>query len=295
MVLFFVSLALFPNNTSEQNKISGLWFTEYENVKSIHLFQKIESTEYNGQLIAFDNNGGFVSYSFKTQKGKILFEDNSKQESISFDNDNIMYYTPNGTKMAIVLKRINNRDHFNKILAFINRNEDLFMNKEITDNERERLGKEIKKSVFWEKLSMSPGKYLGWLKKRQRKEWEKTINESKEKKNFSANFIVDTQSQELIIGKWLFNGKHRFIFTNTLVCETLGVKLYRLKMENRPDYKDYDMTYTILIHKDDNRSYLHLVYWQFEFQRPSRIEFKNNDKLITLLNDEIDGEAIRIK
>ena len=46
-------------------------------------------------------------------------------------------------------------------------------------------------------------------------------------------------------------------------------------------------------HEKDNRSYLHIVFWQFEFQSPFRLEFHGEDKLITYYGAQIDGEAIR--
>jgi hypothetical protein len=66
-------------------------------------------------------------------------------------------------------------------------------------------------------------------------------------------------------------------------------------MVDRPGYEGYEPAYTVLVHEEDQRSYLHIVFWQCEFQTPIRIKFPSPDRLVTFHEGMLDAEAIRIK
>ncbi|MCK5055254.1 MAG: hypothetical protein KAT34_01255, partial [Candidatus Aminicenantes bacterium] len=233
--------------------------------------------------------------SYSLRKGKLTFTINSRSPDLHFFGEDIMLFKYYESPHTLVFKRIKDMSLLAEIDTLMGQYQLDPVKQNLNKELRRALKQEIKKTISWDLLKISPGEYLGWLKKKEKMVWEKKMRESGKAMKFHIDQWEDTASLSLIKGKWLLNGKHTYIFTDSFVCESLGVKLYRLEMVNRPGYKDYDLTYTILIHKEDNHSYLHIVHWQFEFLPPTRIEFQGTDKLVTFREGHLNGEAIRQK
>ena len=287
-----LSCSLLSGDLQKIKKVNGVWFTESDDEKIITIFADIDGLQ-DGQATLLYDKGRFDTFSYSLRKGKLTFTRNSKSFDLHFFGEDIMLFNYDEPPHTLVFKRIKDLSLLNEIDTLTGRYQLDLVKQNLNRELRQALKQEIEKTISWDLLKISPGEYLGWLKKKEKIAWEKKMRQSGKAMKFHIDQWEDTDSLSLIKGKWLFNGKHTYIFTDSFVCESLGVKLYRLRMVNRPGYKDWDVTYTILIHKEDNHSYLHIVHWQFEFQPPTRIGFQGTDKLVTFDENLIDGHAVR--
>lgn len=296
-VIIVVSLFMFiiglAGEIQDTDNLEGIWFIEFNKDKSIAIFTEGEGEEEGSNtLLSLHPSGMFSSSEYTIQDGKLVVSSEPKGSDLYFfDKDTLLLGDLQST-VGMVFKRIKNRRIHDQVKHLTDQYYQDLSNQNISEKLKQTLKQEIK-SISWNQLHMSTGEYMGWLTKKKKLDWEKKMRESGQEIKFPVPVREDTKSLALIKGQWLFNGKLTFIFTDTLVGEAMGVKLYRLEIVNGSEYEGYDLTYTVLIHEKDGQSYIYNVFWQFEFQRPSRIEFQGTDKLVTYHEDKVDATAVR--
>jgi hypothetical protein len=288
-----ISCFLFPVGLQNADDVQGVWFSEINQEKSIYIFA---GTEGSGtQVTVLEGSGAFRTVTCKIYDERSVGRNEAAPCTYYFPENNILIFRSRLFPSPIVLKRLQNPSVLQEVDRLLIRRQSDRTAQPAGGADRSTLAAEIKGSISWDLLHLSAGEFLGWLSKEKKTEQEKQMRETGREMKFPISHHEDINGLAMIKGRWQFNKKHIFIFSDAPAGEAMGVKLYRLGMIDRPGYEGYDSAYTILVHEDDQRSYLYIVFWQWEFQTPNRIEFPEPDRLLTFREGILDAEAIRLK
>jgi hypothetical protein len=293
-ISFFLPIALFPGKLPNFNDVNGVWFSEINQEKSIYIFAEAG----NGAaipLIILNDKGGFRSIACNEETEQDVKENDAKSCAFYFPDKGIMIFKSPSSPYPVVLKQVLEPQLIREVNTLVIQRRSELLLPIAAGADRRTLAAEIKGSISWDLLHMSVGEFLGWLAKQEKMEVEKKMRKAGQEMKFPARHHEDINGLAKIKGSWQFNKRRIFVFSDSPAGEAMGVKLYHMEMVNRPGYEGYEPAYTILVHEEDQRSYLHIVFWQFEFQAPIRIEFPDPDKLVTYQKGMLDAEAIRIK
>ncbi len=291
---YFLPLVLFPGELRNTDYVKGVWFSESNQEKSIYIFSETGKGAVL-PLIILNDKGSFHSVACDQKAWQDSKENLAKSCAFYFPGKDIMIFKSPLSPYPVVLKQVLEPQLIREVdtLVVQRRNELLLPTADGAD--RRALAAEIKGSISWNLLHMSVGEFLGWLAKQEKTEQEKKMREAGREIKFPIRHREDIHGLAMIKGRWQFNERRIFVFSDSPAGEAMGVRLYHMEMVNRPGYEGYEPAYTVLVHEEDQRSYLHIVFWQCEFQAPIRIEFQGSDKLATYHEGMPDAEAVRMK
>jgi hypothetical protein len=285
----YLAPAIFSVPILQTNQIAGVWFSEISMEKNIFYFSG-SGRSRGTKVIVMDAGGDIRAISCEIRKGTIFEKVDSESCTAIFPAEGIMIFQSPLFPFPVTLKRVKDPGLIQEVEILIDRAE-----LPADSMESQALAAEIKGSISWDQLHMSVGEFLGWLAKQEKMEEEKRMQEEGQEMKFPFPHREDGDSLSRIKGRWLFNDKRTFVFSDAPAGEAMGVKLYQLEMVDRPGYEGYEPAYTVLVHEEDQRSYLHIVFWQCEFQAPIRIEFPRPGRLLTYHEGMPDAEATKIE